>query len=79
MNRTTIGLIFIIAGLLYWSTSIDAIYNRTIGWLVRNNWVSQQTVDKATKSNILGRKPTILFYSFALIIIGVFILWNRNI
>ena len=77
MNRTIIGLLFVLCGVIYGSMAIDNFYNHTLGWMVANDWISQKTVKKSGKP-MLGRKPTILIYSFSLIIIGVFILWNRN-
>lgn len=77
MNRTIIGLLFMLCGVVYGSLAIDRVYNLTLGWLVANGWISQETVKKAGKSQ-LGRKPTILLYSLILIIIGLFVLWNRN-
>lgn len=77
MNKTVIGVLFIVAGVLYGSMAFDLVYNNTLGYLVKNNWISQETLAKATK-NALGRKPTILLYSLALIIIGIFVLWNRG-
>ncbi len=77
MNRTLIGLLFLLAGVAYGSMAIDSFYNHTLGWLVANDWISQQTIKKVPKT-ALGRKPTILLYSLSLIIIGIFILWNRN-
>ncbi|MDE2311847.1 MAG: hypothetical protein KGJ93_02015 [Patescibacteria group bacterium] len=76
MNQTLIGLLFILAGIAYGSLAIDDIYNKTLGWLVANNWVKPSLTQKLDK-NSLGRKPTILLYSLGLIIIGVFILWNK--
>ncbi len=78
MNRTTIGLLFILAGIIYGSTTIDTVYDHTLGWLVKNDWIPQETVQKAGQPGF-GRKPTILFFSLALIIIGLYLLWNRNI
>ncbi len=77
MNRVLIGSLFIICGLAYGSAAIDAVYSRTLGWLVANRWIKEYPVRK-TEKTALGRKPTIFLYSIALIIIGIFILWNRN-
>jgi hypothetical protein len=77
MNKTIIGLLFILAGVTYGSTAVDSIYNRTLGWLVQNQWISPPKAGKKDKSPF-GRKGTIILYSLALIIIGIFILWNRN-
>ena len=81
MSKTLIGLLFILAGIIYGSLAIDDFYNLTLGWLVENKWIKPPVPSKDTKNSlpaILGRKPTILLYSGALIIIGIFILWNRN-
>lgn len=78
MNRTIIGLLFILCGVTYGSFVIDDIYDHTVGWLIANNWVKPAVITKATKVTPFGRKPTIVLYSLALIAIGIFILWNRN-
>ncbi len=79
MSKTLIGLLFILVGLTYGSLSIDDVYNRTLGWLVANKWVNPPpAAGKDDLKNILGRKPTILVYAGILILIGIFILWNRN-
>ena len=79
MSKTLIGLLFILAGVAYGSLAIDDIYNHTLGWLVLNKWVNPPPAPgKDDLKTILGRKPTILVYSAILIIIGLFILWNRN-
>jgi hypothetical protein len=78
MDKTLIGLLFILAGLLYGSLAIDDFYNWTLGWLVEHEWVKPPLPEKNGLKEILGRKPTILLYSGILIIIGLFILWNRN-
>jgi len=80
MNKTLIGLLFIFCGLAYGSLAFDDIYGKTLGYLVTNGWITEQTVKKANKANAaLGRKPTILLYASILILIGIYILWNRNI
>ncbi|MBI5530851.1 MAG: hypothetical protein HY918_05170 [Candidatus Doudnabacteria bacterium] len=78
MSKTLIGLLFILAGFLYGSLAIDDIYNRTLGWLIEQKWIKPPIPGKKDLVNVLGRKPTILLYSLALIIIGLFIIWNRN-
>lgn len=78
MNKSIIGICFILAGIIYGSLAIDGFYNKTLGWMVKNNWVKeppQEAKDEAV--SILGRKPTILFYASLLIIIGTFILWKQ--
>jgi len=78
MNKTIIGLLFILAGTAYGSLAIDDVYNRTLGWLVENKWIKPPLPGQKDITVLLGRKPTILLYSFGLIIIGLFIIWNRN-
>jgi len=78
MNKTLIGTIFIAAGIIYGTLAIDGLYNLTLGWLLAHDWIKPPTGNKNNLSNFLGRKPTILLYSAILIIIGLFILWNRN-
>jgi hypothetical protein len=78
MNKILIGLLFILAGLSYGSLAIDDFYNWTLGWLVKNEWVKPPVPDKKSLTSVFGRKPTILLYSAGLIIIGLFIIWNRN-
>lgn len=80
MNKTLIGLLFIFCGFAYGSLAYDNIYDKTLGYLADNNWVSEQTVKNAKKAGtVLGRKPTILLYASILILIGIYIIWNRNI
>jgi hypothetical protein len=79
MNKTWIGVAFIVFGIVYGSLAIDDVYNYTLGWLVENKWVTPPpAAGKEDLKSILGRKPTILLYAAILIIIGIFILWNRN-
>ena len=78
MSKTLIGLLFILSGVLYGSMAIDDIYNHTLGWLVKHGWINPPLPAKDEIKNILGRKPTILLYASILIIIGIFIIWNRN-
>jgi len=78
MNKIFIGLLFILAGVAYGSLVIDDFYNWTLGWLVKNNWVKPPLPNKTNQPELLGRKPAILLYSLALIVIGLFIIWNRN-
>ncbi len=78
MSKTFIGIIFILAGLAYGSMAIDNVYNRSLGWLIANQWLKPPVPGKKSLPSVLGRKPTILLYSLGLIIIGLFILWNRN-
>lgn len=78
MSKTLIGLLFILAGVAYGSLAIDDIYNHTLGWLVAHEWIKPPIPNKNSLSSVLGRKPTILLYASILIILGLFILWNRN-
>ena len=78
MDKTLIGLLFLLAGTAYGSLAIDDIYNHTLGWLLAHDWIKPPVPDKKSLSSFLGRKPTILLYAGVLIIIGLFILWNRN-
>ncbi len=73
MERHIIGLLFILAGLVYGSLAIDAVYDHTLGWLLENGWIKPPVIGKAEKS-LLGRKETIYLYSIILILIGLFIL-----
>ena len=79
MSKTLIGLIFLLAGVCYGSLAIDDIYNHTLGYLIEHDWVKRPPVpDKKSPPSVLGPKPTIFLYALGLIIIGLFILWNRN-
>jgi hypothetical protein len=78
MSKSLIGVLFIVAGVLYGCLAIDGVYGKTLGWLVENQWVKPPAAGKTDFTKILGRKPTILLYSLVLIIIGAFILWNRS-
>jgi len=78
MSKGLIGIIFILLGVAYGSLAADGVYNHTLGWLLAHDWMKQPVPDKKSLSNFLGRKPTILFYASILIIIGLFILWNKN-
>jgi hypothetical protein len=80
MDKIYIGLLFILAGISYGSLSIDDIYKHTVGYLIEHDWVKPPVADKNKNSlpNLLGAKQTILLYAGVLIIIGLFIIWNRN-
>jgi uncharacterized membrane protein len=78
MSKTLIGLIFILLGVCYGSLAIDDVYNHTLGWLIEHNWLKPPVPSKKNLNSLLGRKGTILLYSAILIIIGLFIIWNRN-
>jgi uncharacterized membrane protein len=78
MSKTLIGLLFILAGVVYGSLAIDDFYKHTLGWLVEHEWIKPPAPNKNSLSSVLGRKGTIFAYAAVLIIIGVFILWNRN-
>jgi hypothetical protein len=77
MSKTLIGLLFIVVGVVYGSLAIDSVYNLTLGWLVKYQWVKPPIQDKNSLTIVLGRKPTILLYALGLIIIGIFIVWNQ--
>jgi len=78
MSKTLLGLLFILAGMLYGSLAIDDIYNHTLGWLVEHEWIKPPPMPvKDDLRALLGRKPTILLYAAILIIIGLFILWKQ--
>jgi hypothetical protein len=80
MSKTLIGLLFILCGFAYGSLAFDDVYDKTLGYLTANHWIKEQTIKSAKKANsALGRKPTILLYALILILIGIYILWNRNI
>ena len=78
MDKTIFGLIFILAGVSYGSLAIDDIYNHTIGYLIEHDWVKPPVLGKKSFPVVLGQKPTIILYALVLIIIGLFLLWNRN-
>jgi len=75
MNRAVIGILFIIAGLAYGSLVFDVVYNKTLGFLVENEWINPPKQEQGEKS-LRGRKTTIILYSLILIIIGIYILWS---
>lgn len=77
MSKTGIGLLFITLGLLYGTMLLDAVYAHTLGYLIEHEWIQPPVAEKLGE-NLLGRKPTIFLYSLGLIIIGIFILWNRE-
>ena len=77
MSKTIIGLIFMLAGVAYGSLALDSIYNRTIGLLLKYGLIKAPPPSEIPKS-ILGPKGQILLYAAILIIIGLYLLWNRN-
>ena len=77
-NKTTLGILFILAGLAYGSLGFDKVYDSTLGFLVQHQWIQPPVVGK-TPAQIFGRKSTIWMYSLIFIAIGIFILWNREI
>ncbi len=79
MNSTLIGILFIAVGISYGSLAFDAIYDRTLGYLVAHGWIKLPVPPKKPEKNLLGPKTSILFYGLSLIIIGIYILWNRKI
>ncbi len=78
MSKTLIGLLFILIGVVYGSLAIDDFNNKTLGYLIEHEWIKPPLPGKGPPP-ILGRKTTIIFYSLALIGIGIFLLWNRDI
>jgi hypothetical protein len=78
MSKTITGLVFILLGIIYGCLAIDGFYNATLGWLINHDWIKTPPENKKSLNDFLGRKPTILLYASILIIIGLFILWNRN-
>ncbi len=77
MNKLAIGILFILFGSLYGLLAIDSVYRRTLGYLIQHGLITPPA--GKSSSTLFGRKPTIILYSFVFIIIGIFILWNRNI
>ncbi len=77
MSKVTIGILFIVAGIAYGSMVIDSVYQRTLGYLVENKWITPPPEAK-TDPSLLGKKGTIVLYSLSLIAIGIFLLWNHN-
>jgi hypothetical protein len=78
MNKSAIGWLFIAAGFFYGSFAFDFISARTLGWLVKNDWVKAPENKEIKRMTPLGPRSAIIFFSIALILIGMFILWNRN-
>ena len=77
MEKSTIGALFILFGFVYGSLAIDPVYNHTLGFLIERGFIKPPAGKPADM--LLGRKPAIYLYSLAFIIIGIFILWNRNL
>lgn len=77
MSKTIIGLIFILAGVAYGSLALDGFYNRTLGLLFKYKLLKAPPPSEVPKS-ILGPKGQVLLYAAILIIIGLYLLWNRN-
>ena len=77
MNKTLIGLIFILAGLAYGSLAWEKATQATVGFLLKNGWLKAPDQGKISRG-IFGPKFQILIYAGILIIIGLYILWNRN-
>ncbi|MCX6796912.1 MAG: hypothetical protein NTX98_00325 [Candidatus Doudnabacteria bacterium] len=79
MNKISIGILFVIAGVAYGSMAIDSVYRKTLGYLVENKWITLPKGVEEINKNALGRKGTIILYSLILISIGIYLIWNRNI
>jgi len=77
MSKITIGLLFIIAGILLITLSNNALYNRMVQYLAYHKWITPPVPEKINP-NVLGRRQTIILYAFALIIIGIYLLWNHQ-
>lgn len=73
MNSKILGMLFILSGLIYGSLAIDGIFESTLGWMLKNNWIKEPSGGRGIKL-LFGRKPTIILYSLCLIAIGIFIL-----
>lgn len=77
MTKQTLGFIFIAAGLAYGTMAIDSVYNKTLGYLLEHDFIKQPEA-KYGRPALLGRKGTIALYSFILIILGIFLIWNSK-
>jgi glucose-6-phosphate-specific signal transduction histidine kinase len=73
MTKSSIGIIFITAGVAYGSLVFAPVYNSTVGFLVNNKWIKPPVPDGHEK-DFLGPKLTIVFYSLILIGIGIYML-----
>jgi multisubunit Na+/H+ antiporter MnhC subunit len=78
MSKTLIGLVFILVGVVYGCMAIDGFYNKTLGYLTEHGFIKPPQ-QKNSAVETFGRKTTIIFYSLALIGIGIYLIWNRNI
>lgn len=78
MNKTIIGSLFILFGILYGCLAIDGFYDKTLGFFYKNGLLKAPPEREIPRS-VLGPKGQVLIYSAILIIIGLYILWNRNI
>ncbi len=78
MSKTIIGLVFMLAGVCYGSLAVDSIYNRTLGLLFKYKLLKAPPPSEVPKS-LFGPKGQVILYSSILIIIGLYLLWNRNI
>jgi len=78
MNKTIIGLIVILIGVCYGSLALDGVYGHTLGLLFKYKLIKAPPPSEVPKS-IFGPKGQIVLYAAILIIIGLYLLWNRNI
>ena len=78
MSKPMIGLLLILAGVCYGSLAVEGVYDRTVGFLLKNGWLKMPPSQKIPRS-LFGPKFQIIIYAAILIIIGLYILWNRNI
>lgn len=74
MNKITIGILFISAGILYSALAWDAFYKVTLGWLVEHDFVKIPALPPGTTPDI-GKKAAILVYGTILIAIGIYIIF----
>lgn len=78
MSKTSIGILFIIVGWIYGSLAIEKINFYTIGYLLENGWLKKPPEQHAEKE-LLGSKAQIIIFASILNIVGIYILWNRNL
>lgn len=79
MSKTIIGLLFMASGLLYSTFAFDSFSAKALRWLTDNGWIKIPKSQEIKNSQLLGPKSTIIFYSGILIIIGLFILFSKNV
>lgn len=72
MTKITIGLLFIVIGVLYGSLAQDKVYNATLGWLLKNDWIKPPQTPLG--KSLMGAKATIYFFASILVLLGLFII-----